>query len=207
MKLTYRSGAMLLLLIALVATAGITFAQSRPSARPDVAEATTQLRFAAPADQHLSVVAEPYIDTAAIQPVHEVPPAELAEPMGQTCLIQALPLDAPIGEKAAPMQCFASDSAARAAIPAGNFIVGILYKAAPPGGVNLTVWGASCNVGVAQLPAGIDNETSSLDNSCPRATLYFDPNYAGPQQSYGNGTTSYVGNGMNDQASSVTFTP
>ncbi len=108
-----------------------------------------------------------------------------------------------------PLSCFDGLEQAKAAVPAGAAILGILYEHAPPGGRSLVIYGTNCNYqGVPDLRVYKFNDiTSSLDNSCPTVTLYFDVNYGGPQQSYPNGRTNYVGNGMNDQASSVVFKP
>ncbi len=90
-----------------------------------------------------------------------------------------------------------------------SIVLGVLYENAPPGGRALTIYGPDCNnQGVSNLGGyNFDNITSSLDNSCGTATLYSDPNYGEAQQSYPNGRTANVGTAMNDQASSVNFTP
>lgn len=128
---------------------------------------------------------------------------------GPACLAAAIPQETPLATQSPPLTCFESLEQAKAAVPADRAILGILYEHAPPGGRSLVIYGANCNnQGVPDLrDYNFNDITSSLDNSCPTVTLYFDINYGGPQQSYPNGRTSYVGDGMNDQASSVIFKP
>ena len=128
---------------------------------------------------------------------------------GPACLAAAIPQETPLATQSPPLTCFESLEQAKAAVPADRTILGILYQHAPPGGRSLVIYGANCNnQGVPDLrDYNFNDITSSLDNSCPTVTLYFDINYGGPQQSYPNGRTDYVGDGMNDQASSVKFKP
>jgi hypothetical protein len=122
------------------------------------------------------------------------------------CVTQAMPLDTPKTEQPS-IQCFDNAESVPAVIPQSSFIAAILWEHSPPGGRSLTIYSDSCYArGVSNLANyGFNDITSSLDNSCPSIVLYFDANYNGPQQSYGNGRTSSVGSGMNDNASSVLF--
>lgn len=127
---------------------------------------------------------------------------------GKAYLIKATKLGST--EKFTPVvQVFDTPEQARAAVPTSSIILGTLWDNAPPSGRSLTIYGPDCDYwGVTDLGAANFNDiTSSLDNSCTGVTLYFDVNWAGPQQSYPNGRTNYVGDGMNDKASSVLFKP
>lgn len=128
---------------------------------------------------------------------------------GPACLAAAIPQETRLAIQSAPLTCFQSLEQAKAAVPADLTILGILYEHAPPSGRSLVIYGANCNnQGVPDLrDYNFNDITSSLDNSCPTVTLYFDINYGGPQQPYPSGRTNYVGDGMNDQASSVIFKP
>ncbi len=126
-------------------------------------------------------------------------------------IAQTVPLSAVKGAAAA-IRWFDTQEQALAAIHSSapnSIIEATLWENAPPSGGSLTLYGADCNNnGVLNLGSySFDNITSALDNSCGSATLYFNTNYGGPQQTYGNGRTSNVGSGMNDQASSVFFKP
>jgi len=128
---------------------------------------------------------------------------------GPACLAAAIPQETPLATQSPPLTCFESLEQAKAAVPADRTILGILYQHAYAGGRSLVIYGANCNnQGVPDLrDYNFNDITSSLDNSCPTVTLYFDIDYGEPQQSYLNGRTDYVGDGMNDQASSVMFKP
>ncbi len=129
---------------------------------------------------------------------------------GPACLAAAIPQETLLATQSPPLTCFESLEQAKAAVPADlTIILGILYQHSHGGGNSLVIYGANCNnQGVPDLrDYNFNDITSSLDNSCPTVTLYFDINYGAPEQSYSNGRTDYVGDGMNDQASSVKFKP
>lgn len=159
--------------------------------------------------------AEP-IDPLKLTPTYPNYPGVTPAPAknGPFGLVKAVPLDQLDSASAPSVKWFDTqeqlDAALKSLAP-GSIIVGVLYENAPPSGRSLTIDSASCSItsGVPNLGGSynFDNITSSLDNSCGTATLYFNPNYGGPQQSYPNGLTSNVGPGMNDQASSVMFAP
>jgi len=128
---------------------------------------------------------------------------------GQVRLIKALN-KAQISAKATPeVKVFDSVAQAKAAIPQSNIVIFILYVNQNGTGNTDVAYAPDCNGwGAPNLSTygNFDNQTSSLDNSCNNVTLYFDNNYSGPQQSYGNGRTNYVGDSMNDQTSSAIAT-
>jgi hypothetical protein len=105
------------------------------------------------------------------------------------------------------LRAFSTMQQAYAALSPNSIILGTLYQNANYGGRDLLIYGSSCNdEGVSSLvPYNFNDITSSLFNGCHSVTLYFNVKYSGPHQTYGNGGTSYVGKGMNDQASSVLF--
>jgi hypothetical protein len=126
---------------------------------------------------------------------------------GQYCTVEAVPIDPvtlqPLAEQKAPT-CFTSAAARDASIDsvAANRTLVDFYVNSNYGGGSVKLIGPSCSGGINLRAMNFDNVTSSLWNDCGRVTLYFDI-YTGPQQSYGHGGTSYVGSGMNDEASSA----
>ncbi len=105
------------------------------------------------------------------------------------------------------VRVFPTMQQARAALSPNSIILGTLYADANYGGNSLLIYGSSCNnEGLSNLVKHNFNDiTSSLFDGCHSVTLYFNTGYKGPQQTYGNGGTKYVGSSMNDQASSVLF--
>ncbi|MDQ2807278.1 MAG: hypothetical protein M3Z04_10275 [Chloroflexota bacterium] len=156
-------------------------------------------------------VAEP-VDLAQLPPPVYLGITPAPSKNGPFGIAQAMPISVLNGAAAATIRWFDTQDQALAAIHSSapnSIILGTLWENAPPSGRSLTIYGADCNnLGVPNLgSSAFDNITSALDNSCGSATLYFNTNYGGPQQTYGNGRTSNVGSGMNDQASSVFFKP
>ncbi len=76
---------------------------------------------------------------------------------------------------AAPqIRTFPSMAAARAAIPAGSILLGVLYERTPPGGRALAIYGPDCNeAGIPDLSvAHFDKTPAAIDTICPGAMLY-----------------------------------
>lgn len=121
-------------------------------------------------------------------------------------LVQAVP-SSELHSAHSLIRVFATMQQARASIPANTIILGTLWSDANLQGRDLVVYGPSCsNYGLSNLVNYNFNDiTSSLLDGCHSVTLYFNTGYSGPQQTYGNGRINYVGNAMNDQASSVLF--
>lgn len=159
----------------------------------------------------LTVETQPADLSKLVQPVYEgVTPAPAKN--GPFGLVKSVPLNELSTAPAPAVLWYDTQEEVLAALKRmapDSIIEGVLWEHAPPSGRSLTIYGTDCNNnGVANLGTySFDNITSSLDNSCGTITLYFNTNYGGPQQSFGNGRTSNVGSGMNDQASSVFFNP
>lgn len=97
------------------------------------------------------------------------------------------------------------DSAAAAA---ASYAVAYLYADASYGGeVRVQLASGDCTSTVSWYFAtlgSMSNRTTSLKpgSACNKVTLWFDPSYGGPAQTY-TGNTPNVGSGMNDQADSM----
>lgn len=116
-----------------------------------------------------------------------------------------------LSASATPKDLTAAQLNQASAQPAITTVIGILYWDSNYGGASLSITtggsrcGSSYDYGIASMPSGWDNVVSSLIGglySCNYTRLYTNTSYGGYSQCY-NGNSSYVGNTMNDQTSSV----